>query len=240
MSCEEMLPLLHGHLDGANSAAEEAQLQAHLHTCPACRSLLHQYEQMDAQVQQLEVEAPEQLAAGVMYKIGLEKRGKRKRFAFGRGTVWAAAAVLVLVVGSGSLRLGNVGDDTSSANLQQNTRVQMQSRDELQPETDATADLAESQSLPESGSPEMAALDSAETDGGIMLTAGPAVTVKGDGQAWDAKLLQLLQPYETEPDSGRYLVPQEVAQEVLDQFGDRYEIQSGALEPEENLLVLNP
>ncbi|MBS6367878.1 MAG: zf-HC2 domain-containing protein, partial [Clostridiales bacterium] len=82
MSCEEMLPLLHGHLDGANSAAEEAQLQAHLHTCPACRSLLHQYEQMDAQVQQLEVEAPEQLAAGVMYKIGLEKRGKRKRFVF--------------------------------------------------------------------------------------------------------------------------------------------------------------
>ena len=31
-----------------------------------------------------------------------------------------------------------------------------------------------------------------------MLTAGPAVTVKGDGQAWDTKLLQLLQPYETE------------------------------------------
>ncbi len=77
MSCEEILPLIHGHLDGINTEAEEQQLQAHLQTCPACRSLLSMYEQIDAQVQQLEVEAPEQLAAGVMYKIGLEKNGRK-------------------------------------------------------------------------------------------------------------------------------------------------------------------
>ena len=231
MSCEEILPLIHGHLDGINTEAEEQQLQAHLQTCPACQSLLSMYEQIDAQVQQLEVEAPEQLASGVMYKIGLEKNGRKRRFGFGRGTAWAAAAAaVVLVIGSGYLGFfgetaDNMAMDQRSVTAPNATEFAVTQQDESA--SDTTTDGT--------GSDTAAAPDGIST-----LTAGPAVTVYGDGEAWEPGLLELLQPYEIGPDSGRYAVPRSVAEEVAAEYGDRYEIQSSELKDEDNLLVLMP
>ena len=83
--------------------------------------------------------------------------------------------------------------------------------------------------------------DTAVTPDGIStLTAGPAVTVYGDGEAWETELLELLQPYAIELDSGRYAVPRSVAEEVAAEYVDRYEIQSSELKDEDNLLVLIP
>lgn len=244
MSCEEILPLIHGHLDGINTEAEEQQLQAHLQTCPACRSLLSMYEQIDAQVQQLEVEAPEQLAAGVMYKIGLEKNGRKRRFGFGRGTAWAAAAAaVVLVIGSGYLGFfgetaDNMAMDQRSVTAPNATEFAVTQHDESASDTTTkeTSEDATTQPVGDgTGSDTAAAPDGIST-----LTAGPAVTVYGDGEAWETELLELLQPYAIELDSGRYAVPRSVAEEVAAEYGDRYEIQSSELKDEDNLLVLIP
>lgn len=244
MSCEEILPLIHGHLDGINTEAEEQQLQAHLQTCPACRSLLSMYEQIDARVQQLEVEAPEQLAAGVMYKIGLEKNGRKRRFGFGRGTAWAAAAAaVILVIGSGYLGFfgetaDNMAMDQRSLTAPDAAEFAVTQQDKRA--TDATTEENDKDTAtqPMEDSTES---DTAVTPDGIStLTAGPAVTVYGDGEAWEPGLLELLQPYAIEPDSGRYAVPRSVAEEVAAQYGDHYEIQSSELKDEDNLLVLIP
>ena len=45
---EEMLLLLSGHLDGCNTAEEEAMLEAHVAECPDCRRILTEYERFDA------------------------------------------------------------------------------------------------------------------------------------------------------------------------------------------------
>lgn len=244
MSCEEILPLIHGHLDSINTEAEEQQLQAHLQTCPACRSLLSMYEQIDAQVQQLEVEAPEQLAAGVMYKIGLEKNGRKRRFGFGRGTAWAAAAAaVVLVIGSGYLGFfgetaDNMAMDQRSVTAPNAAEFAVTQQDESTTDATAKENSGDAATQPVDDSTES---DTAVTPDGIStLTAGPAVTVYGDGEAWETELLELLQPYAIELDSGRYAVPRSVAEEVAAEYGDRYEIQSSELKDEDNLLVLIP
>lgn len=244
MSCEEILPLIHGHLDSINTEAEEQQLQAHLQTCPACRSLLSMYEQIDAQVQQLEVEAPEQLAAGVMYKIGLEKNGRKRRFGFGRGTAWAAAAAaVVLVIGSGYLGFfgetaDNMAMDQRSVTAPNAAEFAVTQQDESTTDATAKENSGDAATQPVDDSTES---DTAVTPDGIStLTAGPAVTVYSDGEAWETELLELLQPYAIELDSGRYAVPRSVAEEVAAEYGDRYEIQSSELKDEDNLLVLIP
>ena len=102
MNCDEMLELISGHVDGENTEAQERQLQKHLESCAECRALLQAYEQIDTGLLELTEEPPERLAQGVMYRIGLEKKGQ-KRFAFGRWTALGAAAVLALMLAGGAL-----------------------------------------------------------------------------------------------------------------------------------------
>ena len=106
MNCDEMLELISGHVDGENTEAQERQLQKHLESCAECRALLQAYEQIDTGLLELTEEPPERLAQGVMYRIGLEKKGQ-KRFAFGRWTALGAAAVLALMLAGGALTLPN-------------------------------------------------------------------------------------------------------------------------------------
>ena len=40
MLCDAAFELISAHLDGTNTPAEEAALQAHLSECPACQALL--------------------------------------------------------------------------------------------------------------------------------------------------------------------------------------------------------
>lgn len=100
MTCEEALVLLSGHLDGENTEAEAAQLQAHLVECEDCRRLLEDLQALDREILSLEAEPPADLCANVMEAIRKEvSRRKKRRW------VWptaAAAAVLVLLVGAGA------------------------------------------------------------------------------------------------------------------------------------------
>lgn len=97
MDCTESLIYINGHIDGINTEAEEALLQEHLNTCPQCRALLAQYEQLDRQL--ADVPAP---PAGLTKRILAQLPKKRKRrgllyFAAPAATL-ATAAILALAV----------------------------------------------------------------------------------------------------------------------------------------------
>ena len=66
---EKMLLLLSGHLDGCNTAEEEALLQAHLAECPDCRRILTEYEKIDAGIAGLTQAPPANFTANVMRAV---------------------------------------------------------------------------------------------------------------------------------------------------------------------------
>ena len=107
MTCENAVLLMSGHLDGENSAEEEALLLAHLHRCEDCRRLMSAYEAIEKQTAQLEAPVPQGLKSGVMYRIEQQANpGKqKKRFRYAGTLVGAVAAALVLMVGLGAIRL---------------------------------------------------------------------------------------------------------------------------------------
>ena len=105
---EKMLLLLSGHLDGCNTAEEEARLEAHLAECPDCRRILTEYEKIDAGIADLTQAPPANFTANVMRAVEAEPHqaapAKPRKFSFGFATaVAAAAAIFLLAVGSGKL-----------------------------------------------------------------------------------------------------------------------------------------
>jgi phosphoribosyl-ATP pyrophosphohydrolase len=109
MNCVDYLELINLHIDGEITPEQEAQLQAHLADCAECRAMLADLQAIQSGVADLAAEPPERFAQGVMYRIAKETDGtgfKQKKFAFGRATALAAvAAVLVFLVGTGSIEL---------------------------------------------------------------------------------------------------------------------------------------
>lgn len=115
MNCEDALCLISGHIDGQNTAEEEALLQAHLESCASCREILQAYQAVDQGVAALEEEPPQGLAEAVMEQIlqHPSQRSHRRRLFLGSGTAVAAvAAVLALLLFTG--RLPNLNQSRAS------------------------------------------------------------------------------------------------------------------------------
>ena len=119
MSCDEIYELISLHIDGETTPEQEAALAAHLAECESCRALLRAYEDIQSGVTDLEVDPPERFAEGVMYRVSQEaggSGGKMRRFAFGHATAFAAvAAALVILVGTGLVKLPNSAESADSA-----------------------------------------------------------------------------------------------------------------------------
>lgn len=97
MSCEKILDLISARLDGRLTAQEQAELDAHLQTCPACRAIAKELEGIHSALTELdEVPAPADLSSGVLAKIKAERNAGRRRVF---RTVASLAACLVLCVG---------------------------------------------------------------------------------------------------------------------------------------------
>ena len=107
MNCEQIYELLSARLDRALSVEDEARVQAHLDACPDCRRLYEAMASIEKKTAELAVPAPEGLKRGVMYRIRQESgKQKKKRGYWGAGTGFGLiAAVLVLLVGTGVIRL---------------------------------------------------------------------------------------------------------------------------------------
>lgn len=110
MTCDEALILISGSIDGQNTQQEEAALQAHLSECPECRALLQAYRDIDGNVADMNVPAPEALLPDIMERIKAEQ--KRKKSKPWRSVIAAAglvAAVFAVLIGTKTIRLPNVG-----------------------------------------------------------------------------------------------------------------------------------
>ena len=92
MNCENALELMNRELDGALTEAESAALQAHLDACPDCRETWRQLHELDALLQESELEPPAALHDGVMRAIRQEQKRKPRR-AWVPAAAIAAAAV---------------------------------------------------------------------------------------------------------------------------------------------------
>lgn len=97
MNCENALELMNRELDEALTAEESAALQAHLYACPDCRETWRQLHELDALLQESELEPPAALHEGVMRAIRQEQRKPRR--AWLPAAAIAAAAALVLLAG---------------------------------------------------------------------------------------------------------------------------------------------
>ena len=118
MNCENALELMNRELNEALTAEESAALQAHLDACPDCRETRRQLHELDALLQESELEPPAALHDGVMQAIRQEKK-QRSRRAWVPAAAIAAAAALVLLAGwAGLIALpGFEKDSTVTVNV---------------------------------------------------------------------------------------------------------------------------
>ena len=79
MHCEEYIDLISGHVDGINSAEDEARLQAHLQECEHCRALLEAYSSIDAILAQEDAEPPAHLKENIMQAVKATPRKHRNK-----------------------------------------------------------------------------------------------------------------------------------------------------------------
>lgn len=101
MSCDDFLPLISAHLDGANSEIEERRLQEHLKTCEFCRTLLSQMEQNDTLLKANAAVPPADLTERIMREVRKEEKASSPRKRYIISTVasgLAVAALLSLVI----------------------------------------------------------------------------------------------------------------------------------------------
>ncbi len=96
MSCDKYLDLISARLDGQLTVQEESDLTAHLQTCPACRAIAKDMEDLHSALACVgEVDAPAALSQSVLSKIRSEKRPARRHTL---RQLSALAACLVLCV----------------------------------------------------------------------------------------------------------------------------------------------
>lgn len=105
--CERALELISLGLDGVRTAEESRELAEHLETCPACRSLARDLEELHTAIPELEEEVPAGFRQAVMDRVRQEGRDALPAVGGGRGMVrrWLsmAAVFAVILVGAGAL-----------------------------------------------------------------------------------------------------------------------------------------
>ncbi len=98
MNCNDILPLICGYLDGANTESENKNLQAHLTTCAHCRELMAEMQGNDRLLSDVP-EPPADLTWCIMQQV--RKEPKKRRNWKPWGAALSAAAVLTVVLLSG-------------------------------------------------------------------------------------------------------------------------------------------
>lgn len=95
MSCERYLDLISARLDGPLSQQDEAELTAHLNTCPQCRAIADDLTNIHSALSGCAAVPPAELATGVMNTVRTTRTARKRTFR----QVGVLAACLVLCVG---------------------------------------------------------------------------------------------------------------------------------------------
>lgn len=113
-SCEEYIVDMNLSIDGLLDPAEEQALQAHLATCPKCRSLYRSYRDIQDAINEAEVEPPKGLSHSVMEQIRQEKVRHSPKATLKRMRFTLVAAVIALVVVVAGKYIGTPGSNLTS------------------------------------------------------------------------------------------------------------------------------
>ena len=194
MNCENALELMNRELDGALTEAESAALQAHLDACPDCRETWRQLHELDALLQESELEPPAALHDGVMRAIRQEQRKPRR--AWLPAAAIAAAAALVLLAGKARLIALPGFEQTDVISVNIGSAVER-----IFAQTGAEA--------PDEAAAQQAAELSAETGLDVLLVWNSGVPAELETT-----------PYEAAQSGARlYCVTGQLAQTILDEYG---------------------
>ena len=119
ISCEEALELLSLQLDGALTSEQMQALDAHLASCPSCRTIQEELRAVDEALPALEQEPPAQLRDGVMRQIRRQSRHKKEQTVFLRfvAVCAAAAALLALLSGFHLVSIPSLGRGEASVSM---------------------------------------------------------------------------------------------------------------------------
>ena len=195
MNCENALELMNRELDGALTAEESAALRAHLDACPDCRETRRQLHELDALLQESELEPPAALHDGVMQAIRQEQKKKPRRAWIPAAAIAAAAALVLLAGRAGLIALpGFEQTDVISVNI--GSAVE-----QIFTQTGAEA--------PDEAAAQQAAELAAETGLDVLLVWNSGVPLELETAA-----------YETAQSGARlYCVTGQLAQTILDEYG---------------------
>ena len=112
-TCEDYIADMNLSIDGLLTPEEEQALQAHLADCPKCRSLYQSYRDIQAAIDEAEVEPPKGLAHSVMTQIHQEKVRHSPKATLKRMRFTLVAAVLALVVIAAGKYIGTPHGNTA-------------------------------------------------------------------------------------------------------------------------------
>ena len=112
--CEEYIVDMNLSIDGLLDPEAEQALQAHLATCPKCRSLYRSYREIQDAIVEGEVEPPKGLSHSVMNRIHQEKVRHSPKATLKRMRFTLAAAVIALAVLAAGKYIGTPGSNMTS------------------------------------------------------------------------------------------------------------------------------
>ncbi|WP_147535939.1 anti-sigma factor family protein [Bacillus marasmi] len=127
MKCSErIIELMHEYLDGEIAPDNDSELQAHLKSCPDCKTYFLDLKKVDAHIKEtVSVKAPNHFTANVMASLPPIQTKKTKRFSnwFKYHPFLTAASVFILLM-TGSLVSDWQNDKQFSVTKQENLVVQ--------------------------------------------------------------------------------------------------------------------
>ena len=114
-TCEDYIADMNLSIDGLLTPEEEQALQAHLAVCPKCRSLYQSYRDIQAAIDEAEVEPPKGLTHSIMTQIHQEKVRHSPKATLKRMRFTLVAAVLALVVIAAGKYIGTPHGNTAAS-----------------------------------------------------------------------------------------------------------------------------
>ena len=133
-TCEEYIVDMNLSIDGLLDPEAEQALQAHLAVCPKCRSLYQSYRDIQAAIDEAEVEPPKGLAHSVMTQIHQEKVRHSPKATLKRMRFTLVAAVLALVVIAAGKYIGTPHGNTAASSTPETAAAEAPAETAANPE----------------------------------------------------------------------------------------------------------
>ena len=120
MDCDHSLELMSQALDGPLSPAQQAELSAHLNTCPHCAALYRELAEQSAALRALDAPFPEGLHQRILDQLPAQQqpKGKGRLVSLRRWGALAACAALVVALAAALPWGGNTAQPAGNSGAQ--------------------------------------------------------------------------------------------------------------------------